>query len=85
MIATIPASAVRGRTLYREYEIKGYNYHLFDEGPDAPYGLYREHDDDFVLVARVDGDDAPSQQQVEAYVLRGAYLHGGNSNPARLH
>ena len=82
---TYSQSTVNGRTMYREYKINGLSYHLFDEGPGVPYGLYREDGDDFALLAKVPGDDAPALEQVEAYVLRGCALLGAHSDPALLH
>ena len=82
---TYSQSTVKGRTMYQEYIISGLSYHLFDEGPGVPYGLYRENGDDFILLAKVPGDDAPALEQVEAYVLRGCALHGAQSDPALFH
>ena len=76
---------IKGRTMYREYKVNGQTYHLFDEGPGVPYGLYREDADNFILLAKVPGDDAPALEQVEAYVLRGCALHGVHSDPALFH
>lgn len=78
-------SKIKGRTMYQEYQIKGQSYHLFDEGPGVPYGLYREDAEDFVLLAKVAGDVAPPLEQIEAYVLHGCPLLTAQSNPARLH
>ena len=78
-------AAVTGRTMYKKYHVAGETYHLLDEGPNTPYGLYREGGDDFILVAWVPGDDAPAQEQIEAYVLYGCALHGGHGRGAMLH
>ena len=82
---TYSQNTIKGRTMYQEYKVDGLSYHLFDEGPGVPYGLYREDADDFILLAKVPGEDAPALEQVEAYVLRGCALHAVHTDPARLH